>query len=48
MALDHHFLLPRDGTTYRFLAGVYRIELFAVLVGGARPLKLRSVELDRH
>ncbi len=30
---------------YRFLPGVYTIELFAVLVGRTRPLKLRSVEL---
>jgi hypothetical protein len=44
-ALDHHFLLPRDGTTYRFLAGVYKVELFVVLVGRARPMKLRTVEL---
>ena len=45
VALDHHFLLPHDGTTYSFLAGNYRIELFAVLVGQSRPLELRSVEL---
>lgn len=46
VALDHHFLLPRDGTTYRFLPGIYKVELFAVLVGRARPLRLRSVEVQ--
>lgn len=44
-ALDHHFLLPRDGTTYRFLAGAYKVELFVVVVGRTRPMKLRAVEL---
>jgi hypothetical protein len=44
-ALDHHFLLPRDGTSYQFLAGTYELDLFAVVVGRTRPQRLTSVEL---
>ena len=46
IARDHHFLLPRDGTAYPFLAGHYRLELFAVLVGDRRPTKLKTIELS--
>jgi hypothetical protein len=45
VALHHHFLLPRDGTTYRFLPGTYVLELFAVIVGIAEPVQLRKLEL---
>jgi hypothetical protein len=45
IALHHHFLLPRDRSTYQFHAGVYKVELFAVLIGRSRPLKLSAVEL---
>lgn len=46
VARDHHFLLPRDGTTYAFLAGVYKLDLFAVIVGDARPTKLTTIEIS--
>lgn len=46
IALHHHFLLPRDGTTYVFLAGSYVVELFAVMVGRKRPMKLREFEVQ--
>jgi len=46
VALHHHFLLPRDGTTYQFLAGRYVVELFAVLVGGHGSLRLGAVEVQ--
>jgi hypothetical protein len=45
IALHHHFLLPRDGTVYQFNAGNYTVELFAVLVGRSRPLRLSAVDL---
>lgn len=45
IALHHHFLLPRDGSTFRFLPGDYTVDLFAVVVGQRKPLLLRSVEL---
>lgn len=45
LALDHHFLLPEDGTSFQFLPGTYRLEVFATLVGGRGPLLLKTVEL---
>jgi hypothetical protein len=46
IALHHHFLLPRDGTTYRFLPGGYRVELFATVVGRKSPLRLHELEVQ--
>jgi hypothetical protein len=46
VALHHHFLLPRDGTTYQFLPGTYVVELFAVVVGQTGPVKLREIEVQ--
>ena len=43
---DHHFLLPRDGTAYSFLPGAYKLELFALVVGKKRSIKLTSLELN--
>ena len=45
VALHHHFLLPRDGTTYKFLPGTYVVELFAVMIGQKRALKLQALDL---
>jgi hypothetical protein len=45
-ALDHHFLLPRDGTTYQFLAGEYKLDLFAIVVGRSKPHRLASIVLS--
>jgi hypothetical protein len=44
-ALDHHFLLPSDGTAYQFLAGEYKLHLFAIVVGRSKPYRLTTVEL---
>jgi hypothetical protein len=46
IALHHHFLLPRDGTTYRFLPGSYVVELFAIVVGLKGQVKLRKIEVQ--
>jgi hypothetical protein len=46
VALDHHFLLPADGTTYQFLPGRYIVELFAVVVGRKGHAKLREIEVQ--
>ena len=46
LALHHHFLLPADGTTYRFLPGEYVVEFFAVVVGVANTVKLRTLHLE--
>jgi hypothetical protein len=32
LALDHHFLLPADGTSFDFMPGDYTIQVFAKLV----------------
>jgi len=33
VAADHHFLAPPDGTSFQFAEGIYRLEIFAKLVG---------------
>jgi hypothetical protein len=33
VACNHHFLLPEDGTQFRFLAGDYHVDVFASIVG---------------
>jgi hypothetical protein len=44
-ATNHHFLLPGDGTDFRFLAGSYQVDVYATLVGQSRPHKLCTVQL---
>jgi len=46
VASTHHFLLPKDGTSYQFLPGTYNLEVFATLVGRSKPLVLRRIRLD--
>ncbi len=45
VAADHHFLLPSDGTSYTFLAGIYHLDLFAVVANKREPALLTSIEL---
>jgi len=40
VAKNHHFLLPKDGTDYRFLEGKYQIEVYVSLVNRSRPFLL--------
>ncbi len=42
---NHHFLLPKDGTHFEFLAGEYAVETYASLVGKPAPLLLNRVNL---
>lgn len=42
---DHHFLLPEDGVDFTFLAGSYRLIVFAKLVGNLTPEKLSEINL---
>jgi hypothetical protein len=42
---NHHFLLPEDGTTFEFLPGEYKLEVYASLVGRAKALRLAVVSL---
>jgi hypothetical protein len=37
VAADHHFLTPRDGSSFRFTEGHYRLEVFAHLLGDKSP-----------
>jgi len=41
VACNHHFMLPRDGTRYEFLAGDYLVEVYASTVNGRRALLQR-------
>lgn len=45
IASNHHFLLPKDGTTYEFLPGKYVIKVFASLLGRSSPVLLFVQEL---
>lgn len=42
---NHHFLLPKDGTLFEFLAGEYSVETYASLVGRPVPMLLNKVHL---
>ncbi len=43
--LNHHFLHPSDGSTYRFAPGQYSLEVFADVVGRSVAVPLARVNL---
>lgn len=45
VATNHHFLLPADASSFEFLPGEYRVELFASSVGSPDAHALLSVSL---
>ncbi len=45
VTFDHHFLLPEDGANFSFLAGPYKLAVFAKLVGQNMPIKLSEIDL---
>lgn len=45
VVVNHHFMLPGDGTQFQFLAGEYEVQVFASVVGVDSPHKLSSVRL---
>jgi hypothetical protein len=45
VALNHHFVLPKDGSRFDFVAGDYVIEVFASLVNSRSPLLLARIPL---
>jgi hypothetical protein len=45
LTFDHHFVLPKDGTHFAFLAGEYIVETYAVLVNSQQPLLLSTTRL---
>ena len=46
IACNHHFLLPKDGTTYEFLPAEYGLKVFASLLGKKRPILLYIQNLN--
>lgn len=46
VAGNHHFLTPRDATSFRFIAGQYRIDVFAHLLGDRNRTLLFSQTLE--
>ena len=46
VAYSHHFLPPKDGTTYEFVQGKYRLEVFASILNQKSPRKMFSVDLE--
>jgi hypothetical protein len=45
-AANHHFLLPPDGTSFRFLTGQYVLDVFATKIGVRKPRLLCTVKLE--
>ncbi len=50
VAANHHFLAPRDGSSFRFSEGRYRLDVFARLLGDHkhRLLFSQTLEIDRE
>ena len=46
VAASHHFLAPRDGSTFQFSAGRYRLDVYARLLGDSAPTLLFSQRLE--
>ena len=46
IACNHHFLLPKDGTTFKFLSGEHTIKVFVSLLGGKTPILLFTQTLS--
>ncbi len=45
IACNHHFLLPKDGTNFKWLAGDYVVETYATLIGRKESLLLCKILL---
>ena len=43
---DHYFLMPKDGAEYPFLAGDYRVTVFAKHVGAAVATSLMTIHVS--
>jgi hypothetical protein len=43
---NHHFLIPRDGSTFHFTEGRYRMDVFAKLLGDGSQTLLFSQTLE--
>ena len=48
VTFDHHFLLPEDGANFMFLAGPYKLTVFAKLIGSSTPVMLSQINLSKR
>src|ERR1017187_7495849 len=50
VAANHHFLTPRDGNSFRFTEGHYRLDVFARLLGDQIQTRLfsQAIEISRE
>lgn len=50
VAANHHFLAPRDASSFRFTEGSYRLEVFAHFLGDKVPTRLffQALEISRE
>ena len=46
VATNHHFLVPNDSTSFRFIEGRYKLEVFAHMLGDKTQTKLFSQTLE--
>ncbi|WP_203563891.1 hypothetical protein [Deefgea sp. CFH1-16] len=46
VTFDHHFMLPIDGSNFSFLAGNYKIIVYAKLVGAQNSHQLSTINLS--
>ena len=46
VASNHHFLLPKDGSEFRFQEGNYKLHVWAKLVGDASSNLLTAIDLN--
>jgi hypothetical protein len=46
VTFDHHFLLPADGANFTFLAGAYKLVVFAKFVGDQCPNELMIINIS--
>lgn len=50
VSANHHFLMPKDGGEFRFMEGLYTLEVFATLLGDkiTRCLWSQSLQVSRE
>jgi len=46
IAANHHFLVPREGVSFAFTEGQYRLDVYAHLLGDRKRIRLFSHTLE--
>lgn len=46
LVTNHHFLMPKDGSSFSFVKGRYQLEIYANVLGATKPSLLLEQELD--